>query len=86
MGIGFTLSTGATTCIEDIKKGAPDGLHFFGLCPLKDRAFAMHLVRRAEVSGFQVLVVTVDVPVCGQRLADTRNKFTIAPHFRLVFI
>ncbi len=39
----------------------------------------MALVDRAKKSGFDTLVLTVDVPVAGARLRDVRNGMTIPP-------
>jgi L-lactate dehydrogenase (cytochrome) len=45
----------------------------------KDRERSMALVNRAAASGFDTLLVTVDVPVAGARLRDVRNGMTIPP-------
>jgi isopentenyl diphosphate isomerase/L-lactate dehydrogenase-like FMN-dependent dehydrogenase len=45
----------------------------------KDRDRSMELVARASQSGFDTLLVTVDVPVAGARLRDQRNGLTIPP-------
>lgn len=41
-----------------------------------------NLVQRAENAGFKALVLTVDTPFFGLRLADIRNKFTLPPHLK----
>ena len=41
------------------------------------------LVRRAEKAGFSALVLTVDAPYFGVRLADVRNKFELPSHLRM---
>ena len=43
----------------------------------------MALVERAESAGFDTLLVTVDVPVAGARLRDTRNGMSIPPTLTL---
>jgi len=45
----------------------------------KDRERSMALVDRAAKAGFDTLLVTVDVPVAGARLRDTRNGMSIPP-------
>jgi isopentenyl diphosphate isomerase/L-lactate dehydrogenase-like FMN-dependent dehydrogenase len=45
----------------------------------KDRERSMALVERARAAGFTALVLTVDVPVAGDRLRDRRNGLTIPP-------
>ena len=78
-GIPFTLSTMGTRSIEDVAKAAPTGRNFFQLYMWKDRERSMGLVNRAAAAGFEALVLTVDVPVAGDRLRDVRNGMTIPP-------
>ncbi|WP_291039705.1 alpha-hydroxy acid oxidase [Herbiconiux sp.] len=78
-GIPFSLSTMGTTAIEDVKKANPTGRNWFQLYMWKDRPRSMALVERAAASGFDTLLVTVDVPVAGARLRDKRNGFSIPP-------
>jgi isopentenyl diphosphate isomerase/L-lactate dehydrogenase-like FMN-dependent dehydrogenase len=82
-GIPFSLSTMGTTAIEDVKKANPDGRNWFQLYMWKDRERSMALVERAAASGFDTLLVTVDVPVAGARLRDKRNGFSIPPALTL---
>ncbi len=78
-GIPFSLSTMGTTSIEDVRTAGPDTRKWFQLYMWKDRERSMNLVRRAADNGFDTLLVTVDVPVAGARLRDTRNGLTIPP-------
>ena len=78
-GIPYTLSTMGTTSIEDVAAAAPGARKWFQLYMWKDRDRSMALVARAAKTGFDTLMVTVDVPVAGARLRDTRNGFTIPP-------
>jgi len=78
-GIPFTLSTMGTTSIEDVALANPAGRNWFQLYMWKDRDRSMALVERAARAGFDTLMVTVDVPVAGARLRDTRNGMTIPP-------
>ena len=78
-GIPFALSTMGTTSIEEVAAAAPHGRNWFQLYMWKDRDRSMALVDRAEKAGFDTLLVTVDVPVAGARLRDTRNGMTIPP-------
>lgn len=78
-GIPFCLSTMGTRSIEEVADAAPAGHNWFQLYMWKDRERSMALVERAKASGFETLVLTVDVPVAGDRLRDKRNGMTIPP-------
>ena len=80
--VAFTLSTIATSSIEDIASGVPDVVRFFQLYIYKDRDVTMQLLRRAERNGFKALILTVDTPFFGKRRADNRNKFKLPPHLK----
>ncbi|WP_419818074.1 alpha-hydroxy acid oxidase [Glaciibacter flavus] len=78
-GIPFTLSTLGTTSIEDVKAANPTGRNWFQLYVMKEREISYALVHRAATAGFDTLFFTVDTPVAGARLRDTRNGFSIPP-------
>ena len=78
-GIPFSLSTLGTTAIDDVARANPNGRNWFQLYMWKDRQRSMALLERAANAGFDTLLVTVDVPVAGARLRDTRNGMTIPP-------
>ncbi|MFD0559928.1 L-lactate dehydrogenase (cytochrome) [Stackebrandtia endophytica] len=82
-GIPFSLSTLGTTSIEDVKAANPTGRNWFQLYMWKDRERSMGLVERAAAAGFDTLLVTVDAPVAGARLRDSRNGFSIPPQLTL---
>lgn len=78
-GIPFTLSTLGTTSIEDVKATNPQGRNWFQLYVMRDREISYGLVERAAAAGFDTLMFTVDTPVAGYRIRDTRNGFSIPP-------
>ncbi|ORW06448.1 alpha-hydroxy acid oxidase [Mycobacterium kyorinense] len=82
-GIPFSLSTLGTASIEDVVDAVPQGRKWFQLYMWRDRDRSMALVRRAADAGFDTLLVTVDVPVAGARLRDTRNGMSIPPALTL---
>jgi L-lactate dehydrogenase (cytochrome) len=82
-GIPFTLSTLGTRSIEEVAEAAPNGRNWFQLYMWKDRERSLGLVQRAAASGFDTLMLTVDVPVAGARLRDKRNGMTIPPQLTL---
>ena len=59
--------------------GESPGPHWFQIYPWRDRDLVRALLDRVAAAGFQALVVTVDVPVHGQRERDVRNGATIPP-------
>lgn len=78
VGVPFTLSTLATTSIEEVADAASAPL-WFQLYVYKDRAVTEQLVARAEAAGYTALVLTVDVTVAGNRERDVRNRFKLPP-------
>ncbi|OBK78699.1 alpha-hydroxy acid oxidase [Mycobacterium sp. 1274761.0] len=82
-GIPFSLSTLGTRSIEEVKAANPQGRNWFQLYMWKDRDRSMALVERAAAAGFDTLLVTVDVPVAGARLRDTRNGMSVPPALTL---
>jgi L-lactate dehydrogenase (cytochrome) len=78
-GVPFTLSTLGTTAIEDVMCAAPEGTNWFQLYMWKDREGSLALVQRAKDAGVRNLMLTVDVPVSGARLRDSRNGLTVPP-------
>lgn len=75
-GIPFTLSTASNERIENVAK-AGDGIKWLQLYVMSDRAIAQQMMRRARAAGYSALVLTVDVPVSGNREKDMRNGFKL---------
>jgi (S)-mandelate dehydrogenase len=69
--VPFILSTASTSSIEEVAELAGGNL-WFQLYVL-NRSIADALVARALGAGYEVLVLTVDVPASGNRLRDQRN-------------
>jgi L-lactate dehydrogenase (cytochrome) len=86
-GLPYTLSTMASTGIEELRAGATpaaaDGDLWFQLYLTRNRAQASGLVSRAADNGFSTLVVTVDTIVAGNRVRDLRNGLLIPPALTL---
>jgi isopentenyl diphosphate isomerase/L-lactate dehydrogenase-like FMN-dependent dehydrogenase len=79
-GVPMIVSTMASTTIEEIAahRKAPV---FFQLYVYKNRQISEELVRRAEASGYEALVLTVDTPMLGRRERDIRNNYRIPDEF-----
>ena len=73
-GVPFTLATPAAFTIERVAEEA-GGRLWFQLYVVRDRAFREKLIERARNSGYEALLVTVDLPVSGKRERDPRNGF-----------
>jgi L-lactate dehydrogenase (cytochrome) len=77
-GVPFTLSTVSICALEDIARhvGQP---FWFQLYIMKDRAFIARLIDRARAAGCSALVLTLDLPIQGQRHKDIRNGLAVPP-------
>ncbi|NVM90235.1 (S)-mandelate dehydrogenase [Variovorax sp. SG517] len=73
-GIPFSLSTASNMRLEDVRAAAPGGVQWMQLYVMH-REMASQIVERAQKGGYQALVLTVDVPVSGNRELDLRNGF-----------
>ncbi len=78
-GIPFSLSTVGTTTPEGVAEANPAGRNWFQLYMWADRDRSMDVLSRAANSGFDTLLLTVDVPVAGARLRDRYNGLTVPP-------
>ena len=76
-GTLMIASTSATRSIEEIAHAAGGPLWF--QLYLSTREIAAGLVRRAEGAGYKAIVLTVDLPVLGNRERDRRNQLVIPP-------
>src|SRR5262249_33757320 len=77
LGTVNILSTLSSVSLEDVAAAVPDAPRWFQLYVNRDRGVTRELVDRARTAGYRALVVTVDLPVLGRRLADLRNGFEL---------
>lgn len=77
-GVPFTLSTMSICSIEDVaaQTAAP---FWFQLYMMKDRDFIRSLINRAKAANCGALMLTLDLPVGGQRHKDIRNGLSAPP-------
>jgi isopentenyl diphosphate isomerase/L-lactate dehydrogenase-like FMN-dependent dehydrogenase len=78
MGTVFTLSTMSSDSIEDVAAAASGPL-WFQLYLWRQRDLAERMIDRAQIAGYRALVVTVDVPLVGNRVRDLHNGFKMPP-------
>jgi L-lactate dehydrogenase (cytochrome) len=81
-GIPFTLSTMSVCSIEDVAE-AVDRPFWFQLYVMKDRGFARSLIERAAAAKCSALMLTIDLPVLGQRHCDVRNGLSVPPEIKI---
>lgn len=77
-GVPYACSTLASTNVEDIAAACP-GPKWFQVYVWKDRGLVKEMLARAKAAGFSAIILTVDVPVAGNRERDPANDFTIPP-------
>ncbi len=76
-GALMTLSTIASTPMEEVADAAPGAPRWFQLYAPSDRAWCQSLVDRAVATGYEAIAVTVDLPLPGNRERDLRNGFVL---------
>lgn len=86
-GIPFCLSTMGTRSLEEVTATStaedPNARRWFQLYLWRDKERSRELLDRAQAAGYDTLIITVDTPVAGQRLRDTRNGMTIPPRLTI---
>ncbi len=73
--IPFTLATRSMGAIKDLS--AAGGVLWFQLYMWREREMTYELVERVNAAGIDALIVTIDVPVHGNREFNKRNGFTL---------
>ncbi len=81
-GIPFCLSTMSICSIEDVR--AATGRPFwFQQYLMRDRGFNQALIDRAIAAQCSALMLTLDLPLLGERWRDARNGLSIPPRLSL---
>ncbi|HET7805341.1 MAG TPA: alpha-hydroxy acid oxidase [Pseudolabrys sp.] len=80
--VPFILSTMSINSIEQVAEATTKPF-WFQLYVIRDRGFSKDILSRAAKAGCNVLVLTVDLQVLGQRHRDIRNGMTVPPQIRL---
>jgi L-lactate dehydrogenase (cytochrome) len=81
-GIPFTMSTLSICSIEDVAAAVHKSF-WFQLYVMKDRGFVRSLIERAAAAKCSALVLTVDLPVLGQRHVDIKNGLSVPPSLKI---
>jgi L-lactate dehydrogenase (cytochrome) len=80
-GTQYTLSTLSICSIEDVAATAAKPF-WFQLYVMKDRGFVRALIERAVAARCSALVLTVDLPISGQRHCDIKNRLAVPPSLK----
>ncbi len=81
-GMPYGLSTLGTRGIEELAAVAAAPL-WFQVYVWKDRGVVKEMLSRAEQSGYEAIIITVDTAVLGRRERDVRRGFTLPPKIGL---
>ena len=81
-GTAYSLSTLGTASLEEIAKET-DGPKIFPIYILKDRELTREFVERCKAANYDVLCLTVDVPLAGNRERDKVTGMTMPPRFTM---
>lgn len=80
--IPYVLSTVATESLENARSFAGENA-WFQYYPANDARVEQAILERCERAGYDVVVLTVDVPVHTRRAHDIRNGLSVPPAFDL---
>lgn len=81
-GTLYSLSTMATTSLEDVAAATP-GPKMFQVYIFKDRGLTRELVARCKATNYRALCLTVDTPVAGNRERDHVTGMSLPPRLTL---
>ncbi|WP_230079963.1 alpha-hydroxy acid oxidase [Alteripontixanthobacter maritimus] len=82
-GTLYSLSTMGSTSIEDVAARSC-GPKAFQIYAFRDRDLTSEFIERARKAKYDALILTVDVPVAGNRERDLRNGMTLPPALGLM--
>jgi L-lactate dehydrogenase (cytochrome) len=82
-GVPYTLSTLSTRSIEEVAAVAPEARKWFQVYVWRDRGLVEEMLQRAQKSGYEAIVITVDTAVLGRRERDVRSGFSLPPKLGL---
>jgi L-lactate dehydrogenase (cytochrome) len=80
-GTNFCLSTMSICTLEEVRAAARP--FWFQLYVFRDRGFSRAMIERARAADCPVLMVTVDLPMRGQRHLDIKNGLTVPPRLTI---
>ena len=81
----YSLSTVGATTIEDVA-AVCNGPKCFQIYVMKDRGLTREFIQRCKDANYDSLMLTVDIPVAGNRERELRYGFTMPPKLNLAGI
>jgi len=69
------LSSWSTHSLEDVKIEGGSNPYAMQVTFLRDISFTRQVIKRSEAAGYKAIFVSVDLPVLGNRLNESRNDF-----------
>jgi L-lactate dehydrogenase (cytochrome) len=81
-GIPFCLSTMSICSIEQVHAASPTPF-WFQIYVMRDRGFTRSLIQRARDAQCSALMLTVDLPLQGQRHREIKNGLSVPPRLTL---
>ncbi len=84
-GTYYSLSTVGATSIEDVA-AVCDGPKSFQIYVMKDRGITREFIHRCKDAKYDSLMLTVDIPVAGNRERELRYGFSMPPKLNLAGI
>ncbi|RDW21320.1 alpha-hydroxy-acid oxidizing enzyme [Oceanobacillus arenosus] len=74
--VPFIASTVSSYTLEEIAEANGNGKRWFQLYYPNNVDVAKSFVKRAEIAGYEAIVITVDMPLIGNRERDRSNKYS----------
>lgn len=78
----YSLSTMGTTSSEELANAVPQVRRWFQLYLWNDREQSKQFIENARKFNYEALILTVDTPISGQRIKDSKNGLTVPPKIR----
>ncbi|PWY92977.1 FMN-dependent dehydrogenase family protein [Aspergillus sclerotioniger CBS 115572] len=80
--IPMCLSSWATTGIEEVISNGSGNPYAMQVSFFRDVEITRRIIKKAEEAGYKALFVSVDLPVLGNRLNESRNNFNFPSDMR----
>ncbi|KAA6415992.1 MAG: L-lactate dehydrogenase [Lasallia pustulata] len=79
----MSLSSFATTSLEDVASASGSNPLILQLYLFKERTDSSKLIARAKAAGYKAVFLTVDTPMLGHRNLEIRNQFKLPRSYKI---